>query len=96
MKRLASILGFVALSALLTTTQLYSAESTINDTNSKDECLLISMNCKDYVDSIQQRIEKLNNEIVKGTDVYTRDELNILRQKLDDAIKTRDNLELGG
>jgi len=54
----------------------------------KDECLLVAMNCKDNVDSVQQRIDKLQNEIGKGTAVYTADELRILNRKLDEANKT--------
>jgi hypothetical protein len=54
----------------------------------KDECLLVAMNCKDNVDSIQQRIDKLQKEIGRGTDVYTNDELRILNQKLEDANQT--------
>jgi hypothetical protein len=51
----------------------------------KDECLLVAKNCPDSVDTIQQRIEKLQREINKGNDVYTSEELRILKQKLDDA-----------
>lgn len=50
----------------------------------KNECLTISKNCKDEVDSIQQKITKLNAEIKKGTKVYTPEELKALHQKLKD------------
>lgn len=39
---------------------------------SKDECLVISKNRKDEVDSVQKKMKKLNAEIKKGTKVYTR------------------------
>jgi hypothetical protein len=53
----------------------------------KDECLLVSVNCAQDVDSFQMRIERLNKEIAKGTDVYTREELNILQRKLEETYK---------
>ncbi len=50
----------------------------------KDECLLVAMNCpKDF--STQERIDRLNAEISKGTSVYTPDELNMLKKELNDA-----------
>jgi translation initiation factor 2B subunit (eIF-2B alpha/beta/delta family) len=58
----------------------------------KDECLLISKNCKDEVDSIQQKIKKLNTEIKKGTKVYTPDELKILQSKLKEVNDQMDEL----
>jgi hypothetical protein len=65
-------------------------------TGQKDECLLLAKNCPDAVDSIQQRIDKLQKEIYKGTDVYTTEELNILKQKLDDANSLLSNMNEGG
>jgi len=52
------------------------------DDMSKDECLLISKDCKGEVDSIQEKIKKLETEINKGTTVYTTDELKALHKKL--------------
>jgi hypothetical protein len=48
----------------------------------KDECLLVSQNCRDSVDSIQQRIDRLNREIAKGSSVYTDQELGRLKSQL--------------
>ena len=54
----------------------------------KDECLLVAINCgTDYI-SLERKIENLRKEISKGKSVYTDDELNILRGKLDNATKT--------
>lgn len=61
----------------------------------KNECLLVSMNCGEQVDTIQQRIERIQNEIKRGTDVYTTDELRRLQNQLDDAKKNFDNLTNG-
>lgn len=65
-------------------------------TGQKDECLLVARNCPDRVDSIQERIDKLQTEINKGTAVYTPEELGILHQKLDDANRLMNNMNEGG
>lgn len=62
----------------------------------KDMCLLVAMNCANETETIQQRIERLHNEIQKGTDVYTPDELNILNQQLLDETKELHDLERPG
>lgn len=54
----------------------------------KDECLLVAIRCGDDFDTLQQRIDRLQHEISKGRAVYTADELEILRKKLDNARKT--------
>lgn len=48
----------------------------------KNECLLIAKDCGSSIQSIQDKIEKLKEEIAKGTVVYTAEELKILKQKL--------------
>jgi hypothetical protein len=65
-----------------------SAESKLMDEMllpKKDECLLLSKNCRDNAYVLEQRIDRLQHEINKGNVVYTDDELNILKKKLDDA-----------
>jgi hypothetical protein len=92
MKRLLGILTIVSTSALLSAATLMGADNAPGYDRQKDECLLVSMNCRDNVDSIQQRIERLNREIAKGTDVYTVDELRVLRDRLDDATRNLNSL----
>ncbi len=58
----------------------------------KNECLLASMNCASQVDSIQQRIERIQKEISRGDAVYTRDELRSLNKRLEDANRTLESL----
>jgi len=58
----------------------------------KDECVLASKNCKTEVDSIQQKIKKLDAEIQKGERVYSADELKKLHAKLSDANALLDDL----
>jgi len=62
----------------------------------KDQCLLASQNCANQVDSLQQRIRKLNNEIKKGEKVYSAEELKILEQKLKEIDEILKNLEKPG
>jgi septal ring factor EnvC (AmiA/AmiB activator) len=59
----------------------------------KDECLLASKGCKDQVDSIQQRIKKINAEIKKGKNAYSAEELKKLQQKLKEADDILKDLE---
>jgi hypothetical protein len=54
---------------------------------SKDQCLLLAMNCPPEGLSGQKRIDRLNREIAKGREVYTADELSVLKEKLNDAYK---------
>lgn len=62
----------------------------------KNECLLVSANCVNQVDTIQQRIDRIKGEISRGSDVYTNDELRRLNLKLNDAVKTMEELSAGG
>lgn len=79
MKKIAIILAAAVLTA---TTVPAFAEMTKEE---KDQCLLASKNCQNSVDSLQQRIKKLNTELKKGTKVYTAEELKTLEQKVKDA-----------
>ena len=62
----------------------------------KNECLLVSMNCANQVDTIQQRIDRIKGEISKGTDVYTSDELRRLNRQLEEANKLLEYEFVGG
>ncbi len=62
----------------------------------KNECLLVAMNCGDQVDSIQQRIDRIQKEIGRGTSVYTNDELRRLNDRLEDANKVLEEVTIGG
>lgn len=64
-------------------------------TAQKDECLLISKDCKTATLSIQEKIKKLQTEIQKGKRVYTADELKKLEQKLKETETTLDELLTG-
>lgn len=62
----------------------------------KDECVLASKSCKTEVDSIQQKITRLNKEIKKGHKAYTSEELNRLNFKLKEVNALLDDLEKPG
>jgi len=59
----------------------------------KDQCLLASKNCINAVDSIQQKITKLQNEINKGDKVYSPEEIKKLDAKLKEVEDMLDKLE---
>jgi hypothetical protein len=58
----------------------------------KDECLLIARDCGSSVQSIQDKIERLKEEIAKGATVYTPEELNLLKHRLDEVNRVLDLL----
>jgi hypothetical protein len=92
MKRIIAMLSLVGATLLMSAVPILAAEEGVMGAGSKDECLLVSMNCGDRVDSINQRIERLNREISKGTAVYTGDELRNLNKKLEEDMRLLESL----
>lgn len=58
----------------------------------KNECLLRAKSCGNSIISIQDKIERLKEEIAKGRAVYSAEELENLKQKMDDVSRTLDFL----
>lgn len=90
MRTLALTVSTLLVSLLLAAVPGRSADDTLMDNflmPKKDTCLLYAKNCQDNSYVLQQRIERLQRELDRGTAVYSEDELNILRQRLDDANK---------
>jgi chaperonin cofactor prefoldin len=58
----------------------------------KDDCILNAKGCGDQAMSIQTKIDRLKQEIDKGTKVYTPQELQRLKHKLEDANDVLDEL----
>ena len=58
----------------------------------RNECLLVATQCGTSIISIQDKIEMLKDEIAKGRTVYTAEELNELKRKLDEVSRTLDFL----
>lgn len=72
----------------------HGATHQTSDEQCAKECEMLLKNCAQEVDSIQERIRKLNVEIrEKGTKVYTREELQVLQGKLKEAHEVLKNLE---
>jgi peptidoglycan hydrolase CwlO-like protein len=80
MKRVAIVI--MAAFMMSASVSVFAAEMT---NEKKDECLLASKNCQNSVDSIQQKIKKLQTAIQKGDKVYTPDEIKKLNDKLKDT-----------
>ncbi|MBJ6751879.1 hypothetical protein [Geomonas anaerohicana] len=99
MKGIVRKLGFLATVTIISALPV-AAETGMGmsggDNVQKDQCLLVAQTCRDSVDSLQQRIERLEREIGKGTSVYTKEELNSLEFQLRDAIQNMEVLTRGG
>ena len=67
-------------------------EPTEQQTQQKNECILLAISCGNSIISIQDKIELLKEEIAKGRKVYSPEELDRLRKKLDEVSKTLDFL----
>lgn len=89
MKRFFYLLLLVAINAVIYAMPIRAEDGGVKEEmGNKDECLLVAINCgKDFI-SLEQKIEKLRKEISKGRAVYSDDDLNILREKLNNANKT--------
>jgi hypothetical protein len=58
----------------------------------RDLCLLRSESCRTRVDSIQEKIRRIDGEIRKGTKVYSPNELARLEGKLKEAQEILESL----
>lgn len=56
----------------------------------KDLCLLYLSQCGTTVQSLQDKITRLQEEIAKGKKVYTPQELRLLKQRLEEANRRLD------
>ena len=92
MKRTIAILFAMSLAM----TQFPAFASEMTGSSEKDLCLLHSEMCANRTLTIQEKIAKLNGEIAKGTQVYTKAELQRLQNKLEEAEQLLDNLLYGG
>lgn len=86
MKRI--ILMMIPAFVMFASVPVYADEMT---SAQKDECLLATKECKDIVDSVQKKAEKLKSEIEKGNKVYTPDEILTLKTKLKEVETILDN-----
>lgn len=88
-KMLAALMAVTLLSGV----PVYAMEHSASHDQAAEQCLkeceMLLKNCAQEVDSIQQRISKLQTEIKeKGADKYTLEELKTLEKKLKEATET--------
>ena len=81
MKRIITILFAMCLAMA----QFPAFATEMTGTSEKDLCLLYSEMCANRALTIQEKIAKLNGEIAKGTQVYSKVELQRLQNKLEEA-----------
>ena len=94
MRRLSTFFSVLATSVIFSAMPLVAAD-TMGHEEQKDDCLLVSKNCANSVDSIMKRIERLEKEIAKGSAVYSSEELMILNRKMHDANEMLNTLQFG-
>ena len=97
MKKFFYFLLLVAINALIYAKPIQAEDVGVKEKpGNRDECLLVAINCgKDFI-SLEQKIEKLRKEISKGRAVYSDEELNALREKLNNANKTLEFFKYDG
>ena len=97
MKRTSLLFMTIVFALLTIRVPVYAVETTTEEpteqqTQQKNECILLAISCGNSIISIQDKIQLLKEEIAKGRKVYSLEELNKLRKKLDEASKTLDFL----
>ena len=90
MRRISILFSIVATALMINAVPSLSFEGTTMGGQAKtdmqkDECLLVAKNCASEVDTLQERITRLQAEINKGTAVYTSSELKTLNDELTEA-----------
>ena len=97
MKRTSILFMAIVFSLLSIIVPVYADEAdtdepTEQQTQQKNECILLAISCGNSIISIQDKIQLLKEEIAKGRKVYSPEELDKLRKKLDEVNKTLDFL----
>lgn len=88
MKSIARTVTFIAAVLMISALPVLAAENVMGQQEpqvQKNECLLVAKNCQS--DTIQERINKIQIEIGRGTAVYSNDELRRLDRELEEAQK---------
>lgn len=94
MKRLSFIVCVVITCLMLQPVRGLVADQDEFDTpgkaSEKDLCLLYLVQCGLQVQSLQDKVTRLQEEIAKGTKVYTVEELRLLKEKLEEVNRRLD------
>jgi hypothetical protein len=69
-----------------------TGEPTEQQTQQKNECILLAIQCGNSIISIQDKIQLLKEEIAKGRTAYTPGEIDKLKKMLEEVSKTLDFL----
>lgn len=102
MKRFALSIATLAAATLISALPALAADEMGNrmmdqdQQGRKDECVLMSKNCGDRIDTIQQKIMRISHEIDRGSAVYTSSELRHLDFQLEEAKRTLEELTQSG
>lgn len=97
MKKTSLFFMIIVISLLSIIVPVYADETTTGEpseqqTQQKNECILLAIKCGNSIISIQDKIQLLKEEIAKGRTVYSVEDLNNLKKKLDEVSKTLDFL----
>lgn len=91
MKKLTTLISTLTISILLSAvTTIASDQCPVSfgefdklvQSNIKNQCLIVAKNCATDVNTVQQRVNELRVEIAKGLDVYSPNELRVLKEQL--------------
>ena len=100
MERLISRFAVLTAAVLISSMPVLAGDkgmgTSMEERTQKDECLLVARSCRTSVDSIQQRIDRLDREISRGSSVYSQEELRSLKYQMMDATRTLEVLLEGG
>lgn len=89
MRRMLAILTAVSLLSAAPVLAQEVRHGQMNDQNLAKECTMLLNDCGHQVDSIQEKIKKLQARInEQGPNAYTQEELKILKRKLHEANET--------
>jgi hypothetical protein len=97
MKKSSIIFTTIVILLLSISMHVYADETTSVETyqqqsQEKNECILLAIKCGNSILSIQDKIQLLREEIAKGKSAYTPEEIERLKRKLEEASKTLDYL----
>jgi hypothetical protein len=94
MKAISSTLTAVAAALMIVALPVQAEDNVMGQQEpqvQKNECLLVAQNCP--TDTIQQRIQRIQDVINRGAAVYTNDELRQMERALDSYKKELNFLE---
>lgn len=99
MKALSRILAAASLISALSVPAMAAekpAAPAQHDQGCQKECALLLKDCRVEVDTLQEKISKLQTAIEKNSAAYTNEQLKQLRQELEKATYTLSDLSNGG